>query len=448
VVTGNLDVTRGGDSPLALEVVASGALARAVELNATLRAQSSAADASLVYAPFEPQSITRAEARLRAVDLRHLVPSAPEAIFDGRSRRVESGELRGDVRVSNRVPGTVDSGRVPIASFAARIGAVADAFTLDAVNVDLGDAGKMSGRGRVSADDVAFELGGEQLNMRGAHTALEPTRFAAAIRTRGDFASQDIHATFTQPAYRVTFDGTVAADAITVRRARVAVGDGFAEAKGSVGLEPNIDSISTRRCRASILASRQVPAREPQRASTRREASSRLFSARRDRRRAEQGIRSSDDGQRQWRSRGTDDPRIEIAGNAAIGETRIAVNGRLVNPQDLRSLDLVLDLSAATSPSFTRSADCLPTDARIPGQRPSAIRRSRVDFKRFSGTVGRSDLAGNFVVDRRAAKPFMRADLTSQRLDMRDLAVSWVQRSRASNPPGRVLPHSEYRSTS
>ncbi|TMH54223.1 MAG: hypothetical protein E6H53_18760, partial [Betaproteobacteria bacterium] len=94
-VDGHLDVTRGGDAPLAVDVVASGTLERAIELNATLRAQSSAADATLVYAPLQAQPIERADATLRALDLRHLLPSAPEAILDGTlTAAAASGQLR------------------------------------------------------------------------------------------------------------------------------------------------------------------------------------------------------------------------------------------------------------------------------------------------------------------------------------------------------------------
>ncbi|HET9831965.1 MAG TPA: AsmA family protein, partial [Vicinamibacterales bacterium] len=67
-------------------------------------------------------------------------------------------------------------------------------------------------------------------------------------------------------------------------------------------------------------------------------------------------------------------------------------------------------------------------------------------FKRFNGRIGQSDLAGDFVADRHAAKPFMRADLKSRNLDMRDLAGLVGAKDTASvNPPGRVLPHSEFR---
>jgi hypothetical protein len=56
------------------------------------------------------------------------------------------------------------------------------------------------------------------------------------------------------------------------------------------------------------------------------------------------GLRSSGD-QRRYAGVAASDPQIAIDGKAAIGETRIGVNGRLVSPQGLRSLDLTLDLS-------------------------------------------------------------------------------------------------------
>src|SRR5262249_19217589 len=132
----------------------------------------------------------------------------------------------------------IDGGRVPLSSFAAQIGRAGDALTLAAIEADLGPAGKLRGDGRVSATEVAFQLGGEQLNMHHLVTALEPTRLAAAIDTHGDLASQDIRVKLTQRGYRATFDGTVAAGTVSVRQARVDIGDASAEAEGSIGLDP------------------------------------------------------------------------------------------------------------------------------------------------------------------------------------------------------------------
>jgi len=67
-------------------------------------------------------------------------------------------------------------------------------------------------------------------------------------------------------------------------------------------------------------------------------------------------------------------------------------------------------------------------------------------FERFRGTVGGSDLAGNFSVDTAPARPLLRGTLTSSLLNVADLggfigAGSGVE---ASAAPGRVLPHARF----
>ncbi len=448
-VDGHLQVRREGDLPLAIDVAASGSLANAVEIKAALRAQSSSADASVVYAPLAAQPIVRADAALHGVDLRHLVRGAPEATFDGKlDAAANGGELRGDLRIANRVPGTVDAGRLPLVSLAARVGLAAGALALDDIAADFGAAGAMSGNGRLGFGEASFELAGEGLDLHGVHTALEPTRFKATVDGRGDVESQTIRATLTQPAYRATFDGTLAADAITIREARVSVGKGYAEAKGSVSLDPE------HRFDLEARLSRFDPSRlgrfRPASLNARVAASGSL--------RPVVQVRAAIDvapstafglpttAKVQWRSRGVDDPQIAIDGAASIGQTKIALNGRLVDPADLRSLDLTLDLAGrdlAQLYTITNLPFPSTPDYRLTG-------RLRYDdhvwsFRRFSGRVGRSDLSGDFVVDLRDRKPFMRIAATSQNLDMRDLGGFVGASEKAPpNPPGRVLPRGEF----
>jgi translocation and assembly module TamB len=168
-VKGGLQVKRAGDRPLTLDVSADGVLDR-IEIKAALRAQSSAADASLLYTPFAERPVERAEAALTAVDLRHLMNDAPEAVLDGALHAAATaGRLQGTVTMRNRVPGTIDGGRLPFTSLAADIGAESDAWTLAAMEVDLGSAGKLSGSGRVTADRAAISVRGENINARLPH---------------------------------------------------------------------------------------------------------------------------------------------------------------------------------------------------------------------------------------------------------------------------------------
>jgi hypothetical protein len=455
-VDGHLDVERAGEAPLAVDVVASGTLQRAIELNATLRAQSSAADATLVYAPLQAQPIERADATLRALDLRHLLPTAPEAILDGTLNAAsENGELHGNMQVINRVPGSIDAGRVPLSSLAAKVGAAAGGLTLDAIDAELGLAGRLTGRGRIGAESAGFELAGEQLNAHHIHTALQPTRLAATIETSGSLASQDIRAKLSQRAYRASFDGTVGDGAISVRQARLDIGGGSAEAKGRIALDAghafDLKANLARFDPAQIIDRARLGKLNPARLNARVEASGSVQPAIQVRAAIDVAPSTAfglpTTAKVQWQSRGIDNPQIAIDGKATIGETRVDLSGRLVNPQDLRSLDLTLDLSGRDlAQLYTITGLPFPPtpDYELAGHLQYDDRVWTL--KRFTGKVGRSDLAGDFVADLRTAKPFMRADLRSQLLDMRDLAGFVGAKDEASvNPPGRVLPHSEYR---
>ena len=66
-------------------------------------------------------------------------------------------------------------------------------------------------------------------------------------------------------------------------------------------------------------------------------------------------------------------------------------------------------------------------------------------FRRFKGTVGQSDIAGDFAVDRGKHPQMITADLVSQKLDMKDFggfigADRGTKPSQFSPPRGRVLP--------
>jgi AsmA family len=448
-VKGGLQVKRAGDRPLTLDVSADGVLDR-IEIKAALRAQSSAADASLLYTPFAERPVERAEAALTAVDLRHLMNDAPEAVLDGALHAAATaGRLQGTVTMRNRVPGTIDGGRLPFTSLAADIGAESDAWTLAAMEVDLGSAGKLSGSGRVTADRAAISVRGENINLRAADGRLQSTRLAAIVEASGTLDAQDLRVSLAQPGYRINLDGTITADAATLRRARAEVGDGWVEASGRVGFDP------ARPFELRARLSRFDPARlghfRPARLNGRVSASGSvlpILQVRADVDLAPStafGLPAS--GTMRWRSRGIDDSRTAIDAKATIGDTRLRVNGQLVNPEDLRSLDLLLSLGGRDL-SQLYAIFGLPFPPTPEYQLDGRLRYAdRVwSLMRFTGRVGRSDVSGDFLVDRKPARPFMRADLTSERLDMRDLGgFVGIGEAAPANPPGRVLPHSEYR---
>lgn len=118
--------------------------------------------------------------------------------------------------------------------------------------------------------------------------------------------------------------------------------------------------------------------------------------------------------------------RIDVHGSA--GATRAHARGTLVDPVLLRNFDLQLALSGKDM------ADLYPllgivTPNTPPYQLDGRLTREIVDAKKriwhydnFHGVVGDSDLSGDASVAVGGARPFLRANMASKRLDFDDLA--------------------------
>jgi len=444
---GNVDWKREGEHPVVGRVEASGELAR-IELRSSIRAQSSAIDADAIVQPFTEQMIERAQARLQGVDPRHWVEGAPAAMLDGTlDLAAEGSMLRGKVAIANSLTGTIDDDRVPLSTIAAEVELQSDAWALSDVRVGLGPAGELAGDGTWKTDQVALALHGDGVNLQGFHRALAPTRLAVTLNASGDLSQQRVGIALTQSNRRLQLEGTVDRENVAIERARLTAGDASAEASGTVGLgadhafevRANLRHFDPSRFgnfRAASLNGR-LNANGSLRPVVRIRADgdlapSTLF-----------GLPAS--GSARWRSVGVDDPRIAIDTHGKIGQTSFAVRGHLINPQDLRSLDLTLSLDG-------HDLQDLYTIMRLPFPPTPPYRiNGRLRYgdrvwtvAKFSGAVGRSDLAGDFSVDLRPKRPFMRGDLTSERLDMRDLGGFVGAKDGTGAPEGQVLPRNEY----
>ncbi|WP_372469505.1 AsmA family protein [Xanthomonas dyei] len=113
--------------------------------------------------------------------------------------------------------------------------------------------------------------------------------------------------------------------------------------------------------------------------------------------------------------------RIDLRGSA--GATRTHVRGTLTNPFQFRVFDLQMALSGQDM------EDLYPlTGVAMPSTPPYTLDgRLRRDgdvwrYETFTGRAGDSDLSGTAEVDLRNKRPFLRADLASNRLDFDDLA--------------------------
>ena len=132
----------------------------------------------------------------------------------------------------------------------------------------------------------------------------------------------------------------------------------------------------------------------------------------------------------------TDSP-YRIDARATAGATRAHARGMLLDPLRMRDFDLKLALSGKNledlypliglalpaSPPYSLDGR-LTRDIAIPEGGTSKDSGKRVvwHYDGFTGKVGDSDLAGSASVETGGKRPFLRATLTSRRLDFDDLA--------------------------
>ncbi|WP_119458419.1 AsmA family protein [Rhodospirillaceae bacterium SYSU D60014] len=141
--------------------------------------------------------------------------------------------------------------------------------------------------------------------------------------------------------------------------------------------------------------------------------------------------------------RETDKP-YPVSVNAAVGQTKLTVDGTLQDPLKMSGPNLEMDLRGQDL------ADLFPLfGIPIPPTPVYALSGKLTHegdvwaFKGFSGTVGDSDLSGDFSLDVGGERPVARATLVSQKLDFDDLAgfIGAPPDDKAEEEDdGRVLP--------
>jgi AsmA family protein len=137
--------------------------------------------------------------------------------------------------------------------------------------------------------------------------------------------------------------------------------------------------------------------------------------------------------------------------HAVVGSTKARVDGTLLDPLSLKSEDLNFDLEGSDL------AQLFPiTGVPLPPTPPYKLSGHLNHtgelwaFRKFAGSVGRSDLSGDFSVDVGQKPQYIKAELVSRNLDMKDLG-GFVGGDRGETksspkppPPDRVLPQEPF----
>lgn len=428
----------------------SGTLERPV-LALTGTAQDARAQASAALTPFAAAPIERATLEAQNIDPRDFRAGAPHATLrlEAAARAGADGVLRGQARLENAIPGTLDREKLPLASLRGEFAVDGSAISLINLVFDLAAGGRLAGGGTLGPQGADIALRTEDLNLHALQSRLRETRLRGGVRATGDASQQQASLTLRDGEHRLALDAAYTQGRLALRRAQVSAGGGQLDASGTLELDAPrrfTFAANLRRFDPSRFGS-YAPALINARADVRGELApvlqlhsdialddSRLF-----------GLPANVSGR--LRSKGLATPDIALDLNGRIGETEASVQGVMVDPQRLRALDLTLRLAGGDM------AQLYPiVGVPLPPTPPYSLegRLTQHDqvwhFRDFSGRVGRSDLAGDFVLDRRRTPQLMRADLVSDRLDMKDLAgfVGAEPQPAAKPPSGRVLPHAPY----
>jgi hypothetical protein len=435
--------------PLSVEANAKGDLS-AFDLTVDANAQTSKANAKLRIEPFAPEPVSAIDAALHAVDVRHVLPSAPQIVLDGtlKAEKDADGVLRGPLDLANRASGTVDQHRLPIARLTSQLAAAPERWWLEELVID-GLRAKWTGSGWVTASETGFVLVTDGADLHAVHPSLRSTRLAGTLHTSGPFDRQQMRVALADRRLAVNGEAVYEPQRFTVKRVDIRAGRSRFDASGSLALDAqraftlktafsNFDpsqfgNIKQANLNGNLAASGQlVPVLHVK--ADGRLSNSTLW-----------GLPVS--AEARWASNKADEPTIAFDVKATAGQTRVSARGTVKDPKALQALDVALDLSGDDLQElYTITGVPFPSTPayRVAG---SLVFRDKVwTLRGFDGKVGNSDLTGEFSVDVSNDKPFMKANLTSQRMDMTDLGGFIGHDYHAPDPaPDKLLPRHPFR---
>ena len=436
------EITVGADAPFKLDATIDltsptvgdyfaktkleGSLMNAV---ATLDAKAREATAAvkLAVAPYDVQPLTELQFTAKDFDPRVWVKTAPTAALSGEGHIVSDAQrqLSGTVVLANAKPGPVDAQKMPFARFSTALAGVLEQLALTDTKVDLGEAGQFAGNGTVKDGVLDVKLATSNFNLNGVQKKLHQTRLAGQLALGGNAETQRVKLSLGQQAYSVRLAAALHDRVATIDEAYARAGKAEVTTRGRIALNANKDfAIAGRLSNFDPSQFGKYPASQInsrfdfkgqidpviQVAANVSVSDSRLF-----------GLPATATGT--IRSRRVDHPEVAMDVTFTVGNTRATAKGTMKDPAAMESMDLQLTLAGASLDEIYKivGVPLPPTPPyRISGR---LVQSGQVyELRQFAGAVGDSDLSGNFLVDRGRAPQFMKADLTSKRLDLADLA--------------------------
>ncbi|MYM28699.1 hypothetical protein GTP58_10225 [Duganella sp. CY15W] len=238
-----------GSAPAAnakVNVQASGDLAL-LKLKVQGAANGASGEAALALAPFDPVILRAIDLTGRDLDPAGFDASWPQAKFGLKlsAAIAKDQKLSGQFALTNQGKSApLDQNGLPLQTFSGRLDGTLTASVLDNVLLDLGQAGKFTGGGKVqrSAPDAGidaanFKLHTDRLDLKNIHSSIDKTAVAGDIALTSTPKQQALTATLVDKGLRLDLQATLADALLQLHQVRLQAKKGSISATGQASLK-------------------------------------------------------------------------------------------------------------------------------------------------------------------------------------------------------------------
>jgi translocation and assembly module TamB len=229
-----------------VNVQASGDLA-ALKLKVQGAANGASGEAALALAPFDPVILRAIDLTGRDLDPAGFDASWPQAKFSLKlsAAIAKDQKLSGQFTLTNQGKSApLDQNGLPLQTFSGRLDGTLTASVLDNVLLDLGQAGKFTGGGKVqrSAPDAGidaanFKLHTDRLDLKNIHSSINKTAVAGDIALTSTPKQQALTATLVDKGLRLDLQATLADALLQLHQVRLQAKKGSISATGQASLK-------------------------------------------------------------------------------------------------------------------------------------------------------------------------------------------------------------------
>jgi len=238
---GRVQINTGSTAPAATDATITLALGgdlRAPQAALSGRVAGAALSGRLTLAPFAAAWLDALQLNLAGLDIATLQADLPRSALKAAlsARMNASGGFNGQLHLDNALPGRPAAQRLPLRTARSDFAYSDGVLTLRALQTDLGEAGRLAGDARVTADGSRWRLRATALDLHGLHDKLRPTQLAglleAHVDARGQSLALDLHDASLALQANLRHEGGV----VRLRDAQLQAGGGKLNASGELTL--------------------------------------------------------------------------------------------------------------------------------------------------------------------------------------------------------------------